>query len=43
MATALVLAGQVASALTDVISVAEFVPAMAAEAAAILGRLARLV
>lgn len=35
----LVLAGQVASAITDVISVAEFVPAMAAEAAALLSRL----
>ncbi len=36
----LVLAGQVASAIGDIISVAEFVPQMAEEAAAILRSLA---
>jgi NAD(P)H-dependent flavin oxidoreductase YrpB (nitropropane dioxygenase family) len=36
----LVLTGQVASAITDLVHVAEFVPAMAEEAAAILRRLA---
>jgi NAD(P)H-dependent flavin oxidoreductase YrpB (nitropropane dioxygenase family) len=35
----LVLTGQVASAITDLVHVAEFVPAMAAEAAAIIRRL----
>ena len=36
----LVLTGQVASAIHDLVDVAEFVPAMAAEAAAIIRRLA---
>lgn len=36
----LVLAGQVAGAINDVIKIAEFVPAMAAEAADVLARLA---
>lgn len=36
----LVLTGQVAGAITDLIRIAEFVPAMAAEAAAVLRRLA---
>jgi NAD(P)H-dependent flavin oxidoreductase YrpB (nitropropane dioxygenase family) len=36
----LVLTGQVASAITDLVDVAEFVPAMAEEAAAIIRRLA---
>lgn len=35
----LVLTGQVASAITELVRVAEFVPAMAVEAAAIIGRL----
>jgi hypothetical protein len=35
----LVLAGQVSSAINDIIKVAEFVPAMAAEASALLARL----
>ncbi|HWE90095.1 MAG TPA: nitronate monooxygenase family protein [Pseudonocardiaceae bacterium] len=39
----LVLAGQVSSALNDIITVAEFVPAMAAEAAEVLDRLAQTV
>jgi NAD(P)H-dependent flavin oxidoreductase YrpB (nitropropane dioxygenase family) len=33
-------AGQVASGIRDIVSVAQFVPAMAAEAAAVLSRLA---
>lgn len=36
----IVMTGQVASAITDLIDVAEFVPAMAAEAAEVLSRLA---
>jgi NAD(P)H-dependent flavin oxidoreductase YrpB (nitropropane dioxygenase family) len=38
--TGILPAGQVASGIRDIVSVAEFVPAMAAEAAAVLSRLA---
>jgi NAD(P)H-dependent flavin oxidoreductase YrpB (nitropropane dioxygenase family) len=41
--TGILPAGQVASGIRDIVSVAEFVPAMAAEAAAVLARLAAAV
>lgn len=40
MSGSLVLTGQVASAINELVSIAEFVPAMAEEAAQILRRLA---